>query len=358
MKRYSAERLKTLVAALFAGVGCRDDEAARIAHYLVESNLAGHDSHGVIRAPTYVDWARRDMVRPNQTMQVVCQTEALAIVDGQFGFGQTIGEQAMKLGCEMARRHGVAAIALRNSGHLGRIGDWPMLVAKEGFASFHFVNTSGFGLLVAPFGGIDRRLSANPIAAGMPRSSQGGASGEPLILDISTCAIAEGKLKVARTRGEHVAPGNIIDREGRPTCDPGDFYGPVPGELQGALLPFGGHKGYTLSVMAEMFAGALTGNGCTNPESKQRLLNGMFSFIVDPARFPEETSYEQEMERFIAWVKSSRRLDDASEILMPGEIEARTRRDRLERGIAIEEPTWEAIAEACRGVGIETAARL
>jgi uncharacterized oxidoreductase len=332
-----------LIEALFAGVGCKQYEASRIAHYLVEANLAGHDSHGVIRAPTYIDWVRRDMVRPNQSMQVVCQTESFAIVDGRFGFGQVIGEQAMRLGVEMAGRHGVAAIALRNSGHLGRIGDWPALVAQAGFASFHFVNTSGFGLLTAPFGGIDRRLSANPIAAGIPIAGR-----PPIVLDVSTCSIAEGKLKVAHTRGEQAPVGCIIDSQGNPTTDPSDFYAQPPG----ALLPFGGHKGYGLSVIAEMFAGAITGNGCTNPENNERLLNGMFSFIVDPQRWTDETDYESEVRRFIDYVKSSRRRPGVEEILLPGEIEERTRRERMTSGIAIEEPTWQAIAAACESVGV------
>lgn len=344
MDRYSAQGLKRLIEALFAGVGCRQQESQKIAHYLVEANLAGHDSHGVIRAPTYVAWARKDMVRPNQSLEVLWRSESLAFVDGRFGFGQVIGEQAMELGCQLARRHGVAAIALRNSGHLGRIGDWPAYVARAGFASFHFVNTSGFGRLTAPFGGIDRRLSANPIAAGMPVDG-----GEPLILDISTCSIAEGKLKVAHSRGEQVPAGCIVDSQGNPTTDPGDFYADPPG----ALLPFGGHKGYALSVMAEMFAGAITGNGCTNPDSTDRLLNGMFSVIVDPAAWPGADGYACEVKRFIQYVKSSRRQSGVDEILVPGEIEQRTRRERLERGIAIERPTRESIVAACRELGVD-----
>ena len=145
--------------------------------------------------------------------------------------------------------------------HLGRIGDWPTMVADAGMASFHFVNTSGYGLLVAPFGGIDRRLSANPIAAGVPVEGK-----KPIILDISTCAIAEGKLKVALNKGVEVEPGCIMDNAGNAITDPAQFYTDPPG----VLLPFGGHKGYGLSVIAEMFAGALTGNSCSNPDNDQR----------------------------------------------------------------------------------------
>jgi len=343
MIRIDAAQLRSLVHSVFRKVGCREHEAERIAHYLVEANLVGHDSHGVIRVPQYVDWAERDRVRLNQELSVVMRTDALAVVDGNFGFGQVIGEQAVDLGVDMARRHGVAAVALRNSGHLGRIGDWPIRAAREGLASVHFVNTSGLGVLVAPTGGIDRRLSANPIAAGMPVPGR-----SPLILDISTSAIAEGKLKVARNRGEHVPENCIVDSEGRPTTDPHAFYATPPG----ALLPFGGHKGYGLSVMTEMFAGALTGNGCTDPEHATRLLNGMFSIYVDPARLPPEPDWKQDVERFIRFVKSSRRIPECAEILMPGDVEERTRERRLDDGIELDDLTWKSIVDTAEHLGL------
>ncbi|MGD9857379.1 MAG: Ldh family oxidoreductase, partial [Planctomycetaceae bacterium] len=277
MKTISHENLKAIVFRLFSAAGCNDHEAGRIAHYLVLSNLVGHDSHGVIRVPFYLEYIRKGMIAVNQSMRAVFATDSLAVVDGNGGFGQVIGEQATQLGIDMAAKTGLAAIALRNTGHLGRIGDWPTRAAAAGMVSFHFVNTNGFGLLAAPFGGIDRRLSANPIAAGVPV-----ADGPDIILDISTCAIAEGKLKVAKNSGKRVPEGCIIDHEGRPTTNPEDFYADPPG----AILPIGAHKGYGLSVIAEMFAGALAGGGCSDPANNERLLNGMFSIYVDPQRIP------------------------------------------------------------------------
>lgn len=321
-------------------------EAERIAFYLVEANLVGHDSHGVMRAPYYIDYVKNDQVRPNQSLRVVFQTDSMAIVDGNFGFGQVIGEQAMQLGVEMAQKHGIATISLRNSAHLGRIGDWPTYVAQHGMASFHFVNTSGYGLLVAPFGGIDRRLSANPIAAGVPVAGK-----KPIILDISTCAIAEGKLKVALNKGVEVAPGCIIDNDGNAITDPADFYTDPPG----ALLPFGAHKGYGLSIIAEMFAGAFTGNSCTNPANDQRLLNGMFSLIIDCERLPKELGIAAEIQRFIDYVKSSRKAPGCDEILLPGEIEERQRQTCAKNGIAIDENTWQTLCDAAADLRIETA---
>ena len=222
--RIAHDRLKRLTSAIFAAAGSNAHEAERIGHYLTEANLVGHDSHGVIRISYYIDWVRAGKVLANQDIKIVFENDAIAVVDGQYGFGQTIGEQATKLGIEKSSKHGVAVIALRNTGHLGRIGDWPLLAARAGKVSLHFVNTSGAGILVAPFGGINRRLSANPIAAGVPVKG-----GSPILLDMSCCTIAEGKLKVAFNKGLDVADGCIIDSKGQATTDPRVFYGDPPG---------------------------------------------------------------------------------------------------------------------------------
>jgi uncharacterized oxidoreductase len=336
------EPLKHLTAAIFAAAGCGEPEAERIAFYLVEANLAGHDSHGVIRVPFYVEWLRAGQVRANQTLQVVFENDVLAVVDGQFGFGQSIGEQAMKLGIDKCSRQGVAVVALRNSGHLGQIGAWALMAARAGKLSLHFVNTSGAGILMAPHGGISRRISANPVAAGVPVKG-----GTPIVLDISTTTIAEGKIKVALNKGVPVPDGCLIDPQGRPTNDPKTFYGPPPG----AILPFGGHKGYGLGVVVEMLAGALTGGGCSTPGVK-RVVNNMLTILLDPSFFRSEDEFAREAERFIAFVKSSERVSPEREILMPGEIEAQTRARRLAQGIELDDTTWGQLVAVCRSLNL------
>ena len=337
------DRLRDFTAAIFHVAGCQSAEAQRIAAHLVEANLVGHDSHGVIRVPSYVQWLREGKVLANQTMRIVFENEAIAVIDGQFGFGQTIGEQAMRLGIEKAARHGVAVIALRNSGHLGRIGDWPAQVAAAGKLSLHFVNTTGAGILVAPFGGINRRLSANPIAAGIPVPN-----GPPLILDMSACTLAEGKIRVALNKGVPVPEDCIIDSKGRPTTDPRVFYADPPG----AILSIAGHKGYGLAVLCEVLAGALTGGGCSNPVNANRVVNGMLSIILDVSRFHDDAAFGFEVQRFAAWVKSSAKATPDGEILMPGEIEERTKAQRLREGIDIDATTWSQIVETARGLGL------
>ena len=337
------DRLTELTAAIFHAAGCSAAEADRVAAHLVEANLVGHDSHGVIRVPSYVQWLRAGKVHADRTIQIVFENEAVAVVDGQFGFGQTVGEQAVQLGVEKSARHGVAVVALRNAGHLGRIGDWPLLAARAGRLSLHFVNTTGAGILVAPHGGINRRLSANPIAAGVPV-----AGGPPLLLDISACTVAEGKIRVALNKGVSVPEHCILDAAGRPTTDPRVFYADPPG----AILPIAGHKGYGLAVLCEVLAGALTGGGCSNPAHADRVLNGMLSIYLDGSRFQEDAAFAAEIRRFIAWVKSSATAQPDGEILMPGEIEERTKAHRLRDGIDLDETTWSQILDAARSVGL------
>lgn len=335
--------LERMIARIFSQVGCQPKESDCIASHLVDSNLVGHDSHGVIRVPPYVAWAREGKVVPNRQLEIVMQSDTLAIVDGGFGFGQVIGEQAVELGIAKASKQGVAVIGLRNCGHLGRIGDWAEQAARAGIISLHFVNTSGAGVLVAPWGGIDRRLSANPIAAGIPRNDE-----TPLILDISTCSIAEGKIRVAFNKGVNVPEGSIIDSQGQPTIDPKVFYADPPG----AILPFGGHKGYALGMITELLAGVLTGGGCSATGVK-RLSNGMLSIYVDPKALVAEEAYTTEIARYIDFVKSSRTMTPGGEILMPGEPEQRTRATRTAQGIDLDETTWGQLVSTWESVNLD-----
>lgn len=328
--RVDHERLKKLVDDLFHAAGCERRESERIAHYLVIANLVGHDSHGVIRAPIYIDWLRKERVIANQIPSIPFETDSIAVVDGQFGFGQVSGEEAMKIGLAKCAKSGVAIVALRNAGHLGRIGDWAEMCANAGKVSLHFVNTSGGGILVAPFGGRERRLSANPIAAGIPVKDSA-----PIILDMSTCIIAEGKIKVAFNKGQNIPDGCILDYNGAATNDPKIFYADPPG----VILPMAGHKGFSLGVVAEILAGALTGGDCSRP-GVIRISNNMLTLILDPEAFVTRDYFNQEIGDFIEYVKSSKTIAPDGSILMPGEPEAQNRARRLRDGVELDDATW------------------
>ena len=221
------------------------------------------------------------------------------------------------------------------------------MLAERGLASIHFVNTSGFGILVAPFGGADRRLSANPIAAGAPRRG-----GRPIILDIATSAIAEGKIQVARNRGEQLQPGLVLDGHGRPTTDPKVFYAEPPG----AILPFGGHKGSGLSFFCEILAGSLTGGQASNPEAStvDRLVNNMLSLAFDPAAFGDSDAFADDLTRLVEWVKASPPSTPGGEVLLPGEVEERVRRERVDKGLPIDDATWRALSMTAASLGVPT----
>ena len=292
--------------------------------------------------PLYIGWLQEGYVVANQRLKILLQNEVLLLVDGQNGFGQVIAEEAMKLGIEQSEKYGAAVVAVRNSGHMGRIGDWAEMAARAGKISLHFVNTSGRGLLMAPFGGINRRLSANPMAAGIPVEGR-----DPIILDISCSAIAEGKVKVAYNKGVSVPDNCLIDSQGRATNDPRDLYDTPPG----AILPFGGHKGYALGVVVEILAGALTGGSCSKPDVK-RLEQAMLAIILDPRRFLAEDAFSHDVVQFLDFIKSSKTITPDGEILLPGQFEARNRAQRTQDGIDLDEKTWAQITEVCGSLGI------
>jgi uncharacterized oxidoreductase len=344
-RRFAANELAAIAARVFAAAGSNAEEARLIADHLVEANLVGHDSHGVIRIKKYVDWAKAGQVLSNRHVGIVADRGAALLLDGACGYGQVIGCEAMALAAERCARFGFAVVALRNSGHLGRIGAWPEQLAAAGYVSFHFVNTSGFGILVTPHGGSDRRLSANPLAAGAP--VQGGA---PLILDIATSVIAEGKIQVARNKGEKIAPGQILDGGGRPTDDPERFYA----KPLGAILPFGGHKGSGLSVFCEIIAGSLTGGFASNPAAPtaRRLLNNMTSLVFDPAAFGGNDFFAGDLARLIEWAKASPPLVPGGAVLLPGEIERVTRQKRLAEGIPLDRETIAQIKAAATSLAV------
>lgn len=273
--RYRPQSLQELVTQIFTAAGCEPAEAAIISDHLVQANLTGHDSHGVIRTPIYVQWLREGKVRANQRATVLFENDVIAVVDGGLGFGQSIAQQAMTLGIAKAKKSGVGVIALRNTGHVGRVGHWAEMIVNAGLISLHFVNTSGLGMLVAPVGGINRRLSANPVSVGIPI-----AGGESIIYDISTSSVAEGKLKVAFNKGVPVPEGCIIDSKGQPTCDPKVFYADPPG----AILPFGGYKGYGLGIVTEILA-VLSPAAAAPFRERRSSSRGCFPSSSTPPRF-------------------------------------------------------------------------
>src|SRR6266404_3041904 len=345
-------RLIDFVAEVFTHSDSSPEEARRIATYLTTANLTGHDSHGVIRVPVYVRWKKMGSVVPNQNAELVVDTPSLAVVDGKFGYGQTVAPQAVKIGIDKCKAVGLASVALRHAGHIGRVADWAEMAAAEGLVSIHFVNAAA-GVLVAPFGSVDRRFSTAPYCIGVPLPGRA-----PLLLDFATSTVAEGEVLVASQGGRPIPADALIAPDGQTSDDPRSLYGEYrPGERRdirkglGALRAFGGHKGSGLALMCEILGGALTGNGCTAPE--RRFSNGMFSLYVDPGRIDPDGLFPEEVVRYVAYVKAAKSAPPNMETLVPGEPEERTRRERLAQGVPLAEETWSSLLETARSVGLD-----
>lgn len=349
--RIAASGLSAYVRDIFLREGCSEAEAGRIGHFLVASNLAGHDSHGVIRVPRYVAWLREGEVEADRAPEVVTDAGAFALIDAQYGFGQTAGPFATDLGIAKAGTHGVAVVALRHAGHLGRIGEWAERAADAGLVSLHFVNVAG-SLLVAPFGSVERRFSTNPVAAGFPVPGR-----DPIILDFATSAVAEGKVLVASRGGKPLPDGALIEADGRLSTDPATLFGPLDGPERdnqrgtGAIRAFGEHKGSGLSLLCELLAGALTGSGTAGP-GRRRICNGMLSLYMTPQAFGSDDAVAAEARTYLDFFKSARPVP-GGEVLVPGEPERRTRAERLAEGVPLPDPVWETLLAAGRPHGLD-----
>lgn len=356
MIRIAPGALQDFVADIFVAAGCSAAEGARIGKYLVNANLAGHDSHGVARVPRYVERLHEGLIRADQTINLVVDTPVLAVVDGNYGFGQTVAPQAVDIGIEKCRAAGLSAVALRNAGHIGRVGEWAEMAAAAELLSVHFVTASG-SVLVAPFGGVERRFSTAPICIGVPRPDAG-----PLILDFATSLVAEGKVLVASQGGTPLPAGALIGPDGALSDDPHLLYGDYQpsgrrdyGQGKGAIRAFGDHKGSGLALMAELLGGALTGTGATLPG--RPFANGMFSFYVDPKRIDADDFFAGEVARYVDFVKSSRPIKPGGEVLVPGEPERRMRAARA-KGVPLPEDTWRAMIATARSLGVEPPANV
>src|SRR6476469_9277526 len=318
--------LINFVAEVFSHSESSPDEARRIATYLTTANLTGHDSHGVIRVPVYMRWKKMGSVVPNQTAEVVLDTPSLAVVDGKFGYGQTVTPQAVRIGIEKCRKAGLAAVALRNAGHIGLVGDWAEMAAAEVLVSVHFVNAAG-SLLVAPFGGVQKRLSTAPYCVGIPRKGQ-----DPIVLDFATSVVAEGKVLVASRGGKKLPKGALIDADGTLSEDPAVLYGPHSAEGArdhtkgtGAIRAFGEHKGSGLAFICELLGGALTGTGATS--GGRQFANGMLAFYVDPKVVDTSNFFDCEISRYVDFIRSTKPISFVFIVLIPADPEKKMRAD-------------------------------
>ena len=345
---FHARALRRAIETIVAAGGSEPREAELVAENLVMANLTGHDSHGVGMIPRYVESLKEGGLKPNRHPQVKFDGGALLTLDGQAGYGQVIGLEATDMAIERAKRHGVAVMALANSHHLCRIGQWAEQAVAQGLVSLSFVNVISRSF-VAPFGGTDARFGTNPVCIGIPLAGE-----PPMILDMATSGVAQGKVRVAHNKGEKVAPGLLIDDKGNPTTEA--RYGVI--EPFGALTTFGLHKGYGLAVVCELLGGALSGGGTWHSEdrSKKRVLNGMLSILIDPHKLGTAEVFAREAAEFVSWVKKSPPAKGVEKVRIAGDPERETRAKREKDGIAVDAITWKEIQAAGEKLGVAPAA--
>jgi uncharacterized oxidoreductase len=337
------EGLTRAIEAVVAAGGSDAREARMVAENLVMANLLGHDSHGVGMIPRYIDSLLEGGLTVNQHPKVQIDTGALLALDGCQGYGQVIGQEAMAMAIERAKKHGSCVMTVGRSHHLGRIGQWGEQAVAAGLISIHFVNVISRAI-VAPYGGADARFGTNPVCIAIPLPGE-----PPFLLDMATSAVAQGKIRVAHNKREKVLREWLIDDHGNPTDDP--RYGVV--DPLGALRTFGGHKGYGLSLACELLGGALSGGGTEHQggdRSKKRVWNGMLAIVIDPARIEKNGLFGSETVEFLASLRKSPPAPGFDKLRIAGDPERETRAKRERDGISVDDNTWQEILGAAAKV--------
>lgn len=296
--------------------------------------------------PRYVDAVLEGGLIPNTGVKVLVDAGTLLNLDGQQGYGQITGAQAMALGIERARQQGSCIVSLARSHHLGRIGHFAEMAVAQGLVSLHFVNVISRPV-VAPFGGGDGRFGTNPCCIGIPLKGR-----EPFLLDFATSRVAQGKMRVAHNKGQQVPEGYLIDELGQPTTDPGVVVVPQSNGLLGALLTFGEHKGYGLAVACELLGGALTGGGTWHhpADNRRAVINSMLTILIDPVRLGTQAIFEQEAPAFADWLRQS--PSRTGGVRIAGEPERAARAERARTGITVDAATWSELQASAAKVGL------
>ncbi len=345
MPSLAPEILHDTGMAIFQAAGASQEEAQIVMEHLVGANLAGHDSHGVILIPSYINRIKRGHIVPGAPLEIERESSTTAHLNGNWGFGYVVTTRAMEMAIAKAKEHNVAAITIHLQGHVGRLADYPLMAAKAGMIGMITCDSGRSPKSVVPYGGRVARLGTNPISVAFPSDLEG-----PIFLDMATSAVAAGKLGVKRNRGEPAPPGWIIDKDGNPATDVNAFYD------GGALMPMGGdqaHKGYVLSFMVETLSGILTSLGFgVDPQGRHN--DGTFISVFNVSAFRPLDEFKRDMEEFVRYMKHTPPAAGFTEVLYPGELEHRTAQERRRDGIFVEDETWSQLMALKAEYGLPT----
>ena len=342
MKTFTADYMRQVGVTLLCACGASPEEAAIVADELVEASLMGLDSHGIMRYVQYTEDALSGKIRPGAPIRIVKETDNTAIVDAGSNFGPVSATRMVEIACDKAERHSLSCVVSQNGQHVGRLGSYATKCALRGFVALAVVNSSKHGHWVVPWGGREGRLATNPLAFAAP------TQGRPIVLDMSTAAIAEGKIRVLRQMGKPVPPGCILTAEGTPTTDPNLFYGPP----HGSILPFGaqsGYKGFGLSLMVEILGGLLAGMATSQDHPYG---NGLCILAINPDAFCGREQFAALTEDLKAYMLNTLPAPGYERVVMPGQLDDEMREKRLREGIPVAENTWDAIVAVSHKVGL------
>ncbi len=339
MKYIDATTLRGWITKIFEAAGLRSEAAFLVADHLVEANLRGVDSHGVLRVPIYVERLRAGVVNPAPRPRVVRQHRGVALVDGDNGPGQVAGMFATDLVIRLAEQYGVGVVCVRNSTHYGAAAYYVERIAKAGFVGLTTTNAEP---RVVPYGGAKPALGTNPIAFAA-EAPQG-----MLVLDMATSQVAMGKIYFARERNEPIPEGWAVDEAGRPTTDP---------HKAQACLPLGGPKGFGLGLMVEVLSGVLTGAAILNEIGRMLDFShpqnvGHFFLALDPEYTVGRKVFRERLGKLWDAIKATSPAPGFAEVLIPGELEERTRHQRLKGGIPIPEQLYNKLVQLSEALGV------
>jgi uncharacterized oxidoreductase len=343
---FSADKLTAFTDSLFGAIDVPAEEATRVARSLVLANLCGHDSHGVIRVMQYADAIKDGRLKPGAPFNIVKQTAAVMVVDGGFGLGQVQAHRLLDRLIPRAEALGLAAGTLKHCGHIGRLGEYAEAAAARKMAFLASVNNHGFARGVAPPGGKATRIGTNPLCVGIP------TNGDPVVLDIGTSVVAEGKVRVAFNKGQQVPAGWLLDPDGKPTTDPGVLYK----EPRGSILPLGGsqaYKGFGIGLVLDMLVGGFSGAPCSNPGAPNLSANAVFFLVLDINQFTGAEHFLREVSGLADNIKSCPKADGVQDILVPGDPERRSCALRRQTGIPLDDGTWKQLSTLAERLKVE-----
>ncbi len=301
---------RAFALALLAKNGVPAAEAATVVDALIEADMKGLGSHGLMRLPVYIRRVKAGLLKAAAELRVVRDEAATAVLDANFSLGQVAGERGMEMAIDKAARFGIGACLVVNSGHFGMASHYGLQAAKKNMVGIVFANTTP---LMPPTGGSEKMLGNNPLAIVAP------TQGDPIVVDMALSAVAMGKIMVAKNKGEKIPLDWATDKTGVPTDDPAKA---LDG---GLLLPMAGPKGYSLAVALEILTGVLAGSfawqipSLYNMNKKQSIAH--FFVAIDVARFVGIETYLANVEALRAGLKAGGKQPGVQEIFMPGEIE-------------------------------------